>query len=489
MDESTSASDEFPAQGLQFDAANTSADLANTFADIADSQEIVVGESGRAIVLGAEEDDLESDGSGSPPPPPRSKGWLRGSSKGTKGFLALVVVLLLAFVAVLAVGVVQLSSSSSEDEAQTQVDENAATDPTPAAPVPTPATPSPIPASTPDLTTGIITVPISREVVDVALPPSLEAKVPDFSDGLTTEEEEDWKLIEGYIASAIYDSLSESLPEGYELAPIEVLQFDGYLTSDLRRRHLREDRRVQTDPGTTYTVIYASSVAVDCQISDCTVATDVVADVTDALAGAEYLMVTSSTGEPTASPAASTPAPVTPSPSLGAQPTAGPSKAPSAKPVTESPTLPVMLTEREDDCNEWAPCERCVGECNDDTECEEGLLCIQRRGFEFVPGCEGPGERGANYCYDPFAGGLTEEDLLTENEKECDKKDQCAKCHGDCEDEEGCEDGLFCFRRNEFELVPGCAGQGTFGTNYCFDPADLEKLWGDSRDEDDRRHS
>ena len=68
---------------------------------------------------------------------------------------------------------------------------------------------------------------------------------------------------------------------------------------------------------------------------------------------------------------------------------------------------------------------------------------------------------------------------------------QCAKCHGDCEDEEGCEDGLFCFRRNEFELVPGCAGQGTFGTNYCFDPADLEKLWGDSRDEDedDRRHS
>ena len=45
---------------------------------------------------------------------------------------------------------------------------------------------------------------------------------------------------------------------------------------------------------------------------------------------------------------------------------------------------------------------------------------------------------------------------------------------GDCDEDEDCENGLFCYRRNAFETVPGCAGQGSSGTDYCFDPADLE---------------
>ena len=44
---------------------------------------------------------------------------------------------------------------------------------------------------------------------------------------------------------------------------------------------------------------------------------------------------------------------------------------------------------------------------------------------------------------------------------------------GDCDEDEDCEKGLFCYRRSEFEMVPGCAGQGSEGTDYCFDPVDL----------------
>jgi len=49
------------------------------------------------------------------------------------------------------------------------------------------------------------------------------------------------------------------------------------------------------------------------------------------------------------------------------------------------------------------PLGRCQGDCDDDDECAEGLLCLQRRGGEAVPGCTGGEEEilGFDYCYDP----------------------------------------------------------------------------------------
>ena len=32
-------------------------------------------------------------------------------------------------------------------------------------------------------------------------------------------------------------------------------------------------------------------------------------------------------------------------------------------------------------------------------QCAEGLICLQRDGFEPVPGCTGQGEKGGDYCY------------------------------------------------------------------------------------------
>ena len=43
----------------------------------------------------------------------------------------------------------------------------------------------------------------------------------------------------------------------------------------------------------------------------------------------------------------------------------------------------------------------CEGDCDDDTDCAESLICEQRRGFTEVPGCEGMGRKGSDYCRDP----------------------------------------------------------------------------------------
>ena len=50
----------------------------------------------------------------------------------------------------------------------------------------------------------------------------------------------------------------------------------------------------------------------------------------------------------------------------------------------------------------------CEGDCDDDTECDVGLLCYQRDSEdEAVPGCGAGGQTTSStwdYCYDPNAG-------------------------------------------------------------------------------------
>jgi len=44
----------------------------------------------------------------------------------------------------------------------------------------------------------------------------------------------------------------------------------------------------------------------------------------------------------------------------------------------------------------------CEGDCDNDSECEEGLVCFQRTGFEPVPYCEGVGRKaGDDICINP----------------------------------------------------------------------------------------
>jgi hypothetical protein len=44
------------------------------------------------------------------------------------------------------------------------------------------------------------------------------------------------------------------------------------------------------------------------------------------------------------------------------------------------------------------PLGLCQGDCDNDDECQEGLVCMQRSGNEAVPGCDGAGETGTDYC-------------------------------------------------------------------------------------------
>lgn len=43
---------------------------------------------------------------------------------------------------------------------------------------------------------------------------------------------------------------------------------------------------------------------------------------------------------------------------------------------------------------------RCEGDCDDDSECEDGLVCFQRDGLSPVPGCIGEGRYGYDYCFE-----------------------------------------------------------------------------------------
>ena len=43
----------------------------------------------------------------------------------------------------------------------------------------------------------------------------------------------------------------------------------------------------------------------------------------------------------------------------------------------------------------------CEGDCDSDVDCSEGLVCELRNGFATVPGCDGMGRSGSDYCRYP----------------------------------------------------------------------------------------
>jgi hypothetical protein len=45
------------------------------------------------------------------------------------------------------------------------------------------------------------------------------------------------------------------------------------------------------------------------------------------------------------------------------------------------------------------PLGKCEGDCDNDGECAGNLKCFQRDGRQPVPGCEGLGNTGSDYCY------------------------------------------------------------------------------------------
>ena len=58
--------------------------------------------------------------------------------------------------------------------------------------------------------------------------------------------------------------------------------------------------------------------------------------------------------------------------------------------------------------DETGPYGMCEGDCDTDDDCTKsaGLYCFDRVGFDSVPGCEGDGRTGSDYCTNEGVGGL-----------------------------------------------------------------------------------
>lgn len=52
----------------------------------------------------------------------------------------------------------------------------------------------------------------------------------------------------------------------------------------------------------------------------------------------------------------------------------------------------VCLTADGDLTTPGYPLQACQADCDDDSECDEGLICYQRQDIEAVPGCDGDPE-------------------------------------------------------------------------------------------------
>eukprot|EP00581_Thalassiosira_minuscula_P007911 CAMPEP_0183711846 /NCGR_PEP_ID=MMETSP0737-20130205/7213_1 /TAXON_ID=385413 /ORGANISM="Thalassiosira miniscula, Strain CCMP1093" /LENGTH=546 /DNA_ID=CAMNT_0025940413 /DNA_START=116 /DNA_END=1756 /DNA_ORIENTATION=+ len=533
--------------GLQFnpeeeDAIHQTRPVGSPARSLNESQEIMVGNAGEAIVLG-DEADVESDNrnnafaTDSSTAQSKKNGvcplWLRRSSSKTKGLLCLTIISFLAFVAVMIVGVLKLSPDPSPEnnggvssaqntagggdgDSSTTIQTTGVPVSTPSTTTPGPTSPAPTTAMSSSPTPEIMTIPIIKSEVKIMLPNALENKVPNFADGLNTQELQHWGLIETQIERSITASLAEDLPKEYSIDSTTLESFNGFVTSAIRTRnspeggqggvrlrHLQNNNNLQS----IHKVSFSSSVTVFCLESDCTTASDIVIDAADYLSRRKFVRVSfatdaptaaatigtepptlaalmTNTGEPTKRPTAvATPAPmITPLPTreITAEPTNEPTERPTPQPTEEpstaAPTELPPLDDSRDDCNEYTPCERCQGACSSHEDCDEGLYCYNRRGYDYIPGCEGPGKPSVNYCYNPLSDGLTEDKMLSSKDEECYKKDRCGQCRGDCDTDDDCEKDLVCFRRYFIELVPGCAGQGEDGMDYCFDLDDLENF-------------
>ncbi len=180
--------------------------------------------------------------------------------------------------------------------------------------------------------------------------------------------------------------------------------------------------------------------------------------------------------EPTVStpaPTVSTPAPTVSTPAPTASTPAPTVSTPAPVPITPAPTEAFSespsygtdnLSLHGDDEDPSGPLGRCEGNCNSDEDCSGDLYCFERNGYQPVPGCTagGDGIQHFNYCVVPFP------DLVDVDNP--DPLVKLAKCHGECNSDDDCKDGLECYDRKGYQQVPGCNGTGVQHRDYCIDP-------------------
>jgi hypothetical protein len=143
------------------------------------------------------------------------------------------------------------------------------------------------------------------------------------------------------------------------------------------------------------------------------------------------------------------------------------------------------------------PLQICEGDCDNDEQCGEGLICFQRDENMTVPGCIGDDPTKTDYCIlDPHGEGYTFPPTGTPTTAEpsisaeptaapfvlptgpaksienlgWEPPAPIGECQGDCDEDFDCGPYLYCHQRNsQFEAVPGCMGGENDATltDYC----------------------
>ncbi|KAL7464135.1 hypothetical protein ACHAXS_004469 [Conticribra weissflogii] len=168
-----------------------------------------------------------------------------------------------------------------------------------------------------------------------------------------------------------------------------------------------------------------------------------------------------------------------PNAGLKGSPTKSPS--PTSSPVpTRHPvsTLPLVIISGDNgNPSSSFPLGLCEGDCDNDSDCANGLICYERSGTEPVPGCKGSGVSGKDYCYDPNLSSPTAKPTSPPTSAPTIRDNgnpsssfPLGICEGDCDNDSDCANGLICYERSGTEPVPGCEGSGVSGKDYCYDP-------------------
>jgi hypothetical protein len=114
--------------------------------------------------------------------------------------------------------------------------------------------------------------------------------------------------------------------------------------------------------------------------------------------------------------------------------------------------------------------EICEGDCGNDTQCSDNLICFHRNEFEPVPGCYGQGTAAMDYCVvSPSSSPSTSASPTQPGIGLC----------GDCTSDFDCKDGLVCWQRDKYGYsIPGCGYMDDYGqyVSYCVE--DKKKLRG-----------
>ncbi|CAJ1965677.1 unnamed protein product [Cylindrotheca closterium] len=150
---------------------------------------------------------------------------------------------------------------------------------------------------------------------------------------------------------------------------------------------------------------------------------------------------------------------------------------------SSSPAVPLNLVGNNGIPASAFPLGLCQGDCDDDSNCEPGLVCFQRDSNVAVPGCSGGLDDASlsDYCIRPSSSPAVPLNVVGNNGIPA-SSFPLGLCQGDCDDDSNCEPGLVCFQRDSNVAVPGCSGglDDSSLTDYCIRPSSFPVSTGDS---------